>query len=207
MGTSWGIFWIDVALIAVFAAASVIAPEVAAAGGVLKTIQGVIRGADVIRFGAVMLGGSLTLASAIASEHETPYYERDPFDSPPPKKPRPSSPSDTHTDTGTHTDGKVPENGGDTHTETETEKDNTPLVRPVHRGDYAGIQKTMYDPITGNILGLKFLTRTHRGSIHSNFRHVSHVLRRTGARVYSVKPTHRSPVRPHGQIWDSAFRP
>lgn len=198
------------ALLAV--SAVVIGPEIAAAAGLkgmllagtaIVTVEDIAITTTVAA--ATMTAMANTVASVVSHTRERDY---DPFDSPPPKKPRPDPlKGGNQTDQGNQTDGRVPEKDGDTQTEVEYENPRIPLAKPIQPGDYAGIQKTMYDPVTGNILGLKLHARTHRGSIHSNLRHVSNMLRRSGARVHSVKATSYSPVRPHGHVWDSAFRP
>lgn len=86
---------------------------------------------------------------------------------------------------------------------TKTITNTTPLVSPGKRGDFAGIQKTMYNPVTGEVIGLKMHARGRRGIFGGNFHTVKNLLSRRSATPHKV--THHSPVRPLG-VWDSAYR-
>lgn len=74
------------------------------------------------------------------------------------------------------------------HTETETKR--IPLVGPF--GDYAGIQKTMYNPVTGSVIGMKMHARGRRGIFGGNFHSVKKIV--ATSRSQPVKVTHHSPV-------------
>lgn len=201
---------VDAAVAAVGAAAVVFGPELAAGAAVLKTGE-LIWEASEIGGTLLMIGaGANALATGVSTVVGRPAEEVDMtgYDSAfgtPNKKPTPGGVDENILDQGQATDGKVPEKGGDSQTETEYESKWHPICFPAKSGDYAGIQKTMYDPVSGNVLGLKMHARAKRGSFTGPIRNVLHALRRSRVKVHHVKVTSHSPVRPLG-VWDSAYR-
>ena len=181
---------VDAAVAAVGAAAVVFGPEVAAGAAVLKTGE-LIWEASEIGGNLLMVGaGAHALATGVSTVVGRPAEDFDPFDEPPAKRPRPDHRPEIKNDQ--QTDAKVPQKDGET--ETETEYDRHPIVFPAKLGDYAGIQKTMYNPVTGDILGLKMIALSSRGKFKGSIRNVISALRRSKVRVHSVKTVAHSPV-------------
>jgi hypothetical protein len=134
-----------------------------------------------------MAGGALA-ASAIVSQAVSDFTGSkkrgrnltDPFDSPQPTE---EEDIDEDVDEGLEVDQPII-------TRSPGLKNEHPLV-PIS-GDYAGIQKTMYNPVTGSIIGLKMHARSSRGIFGGNFHTVKNILSRS--RGVPVKVTHHSPV-------------
>lgn len=72
-----------------------------------------------------------------------------------------------------------------------------PLVTPDRHGDFAGIQKTMLNPVTGKIIGLKMQVRTRRSRFGG---HAFTALKRAarahhrGDHVRGIKVTQTTPI-------------
>jgi hypothetical protein len=189
----WTTLLVDAGLAAAAAAAVVFGPELVATAGIVKTLEELYVVTGVIAAAPAALAIGVTTVTAVDAIRgsDTEMSDYDPFDEPVSKKPRPDRKPEIKNNQ--QTDQGVPEKDGDTETETEYE-DNHPITVPAKSGDYAGIQKTMYNPVTGDILGLKMIAHARRGYFKGSVRNVMSALRHSKARVHNVKIVSHSPV-------------
>ena len=188
----WTTILIDAALAAAAAAAVVVGPELAAGAAVLKTARAIEFGYQMAATAATAGVIGVTTATAVGMVHDQEAADFDPFGSPPGKKPRPDHFPEIKNNQ--QTDAKVPEKDGQSETEVEYERPEIPIVSPAKSGDYAGIQKTMYNPVTGDVLGMKMVARADRGYFKGSVKQVMSALRRSKVRVHNVKIVAHSPV-------------
>jgi hypothetical protein len=95
--------------------------------------------------------------------------------------------------TSTNIDGKT----GTEITFTRTRGSSDPLVTPDRHGDFAGIQKTMLNPVSGKIIGLKMHVRTRRSRFGGHaFNAIKRATRahQRGDHVRSIKVTQTTPI-------------
>lgn len=197
---SWWEYTVESAALAFFVVAAAAAAPVVVASEVGVALAGAaMTVGEAQAIVATSATGAVLATSGIVTTAIADSDKQDPFDSPPgtPTAQSPIAPLDPDFGQDEEDDGmedvdqqldqgfRGPGSGTTTTTST-----LNPVAR--RRGDYAGIQKTMYNPVTGSVIGLKMHARGSRGIFGGNFHTVKNIVARS--RSLPVKVTYHSPV-------------